>query len=78
MRMEHQKDNIDVTMICPGFVCTSIAINSLKGNGEPPGVDDIATSKGMKVDDFVRKMVKAVDQKNGRFLLVESRDWGFI
>ena len=31
MRMEHQKDNINVTIICPGFVRTPIAMNSLKG-----------------------------------------------
>ena len=28
------------------------------------GVDDVATRKGMKVDDFVRKMVRAIDNKN--------------
>ena len=63
MRMEHQKDNIDVTIICPGFVSTPIAMNSLKGDGSVLGVDDLATRKGLKVEDFARKMVRSVDQK---------------
>ena len=63
MRMEHQKDNINVTIICPGFVRTPIAINSLKGDGSVLGVDDLATRKGLKVEDFARKMVRSVDQK---------------
>ena len=63
MRMEHQKDNIVVTMICPGFVRTPIAINSLKGDGTVTGVDDLATRKGMKVDDFAVKMIGAIDEK---------------
>ena len=63
MRMEHQKDNIDVTIICPGFVRTPIAMNSLRGDGSVLGVDDLATRKGMQVEDFARKMVRSVDQK---------------
>ena len=63
MRMEHQKDNINVTIICPGFVRTPIAMNSLKGDGSVLGVDDLAKRKGLKVEDFARKMVRSVDQK---------------
>lgn len=63
MRMEHQKDNIYVTMICPGFVRTPIAMNSLRGDGSVLGLDDIATRKGMKVEDFAQKMFRSVEQK---------------
>lgn len=63
MRMEHQKDNIYVTMICPGFVRTPIAMNSLTGDGSVLGVDDLATRKGMKVEDFAQKMFRSVEQK---------------
>lgn len=63
MRMEHQKDNIYVTMICPGFVRTPIAMNSLRGDGSVLGLDDLATRKGMKVEDFAQKMFRSVEQK---------------
>ena len=63
MRMEHQKDNINVTIICPGFVRTPISMNSLKGDGSVSGVDDLATRKGLKAEYFARKMVRSVDKK---------------
>ena len=63
LRMEHQKDKIQVTMVCPGFVKTPIALNAVMGDGSPTGVDDIATRKGMDVDTFAAKMVNAVDHK---------------
>lgn len=63
LRMEHQKDNIFVTMICPGFVRTPIARNAFRGDGGVLGEDDLATRKGMKVTNFVRKMMEAIDQK---------------
>ena len=40
MRMKHQKDNIYFTMIYPGFVRTSIAMNKLRGDGSLLGVKD--------------------------------------
>ena len=63
MRMEHQKDNIDVTMICPGFVRTPISMNSLRGDGFVLGLDDLATRKGMKVEIFAQKMFRSVEKK---------------
>ena len=43
MRMEHQKDNIIATLICPGFVRTPIAMNSRRGYKSVLGLDDLAT-----------------------------------
>jgi dehydrogenase/reductase SDR family member 7 len=63
MRMEHQKDNVYVTMVCPGFVATPIALNSIQGDGTALGKDDEATRKGLDVVYFVRKMIHAIDQK---------------
>ena len=61
--MEHQKDNVIVTMVCPGFVATPIALNSIRGDGNSMGKDDQATRKGLNVIYFVRKMIQAIDQK---------------
>jgi len=63
MRMEHQKDNVSVTIVCPGFVATPIALNSIQGDGTALGKDDEATRKGLDVNYFVRKMIHAIDQK---------------
>ena len=63
LRMEHQKDNISVSLLCPGFVQTNVTINALTGDGSSLGHDDPATKNGLAVDAFCRKAIKALDKK---------------
>ena len=60
LRLEHDKDNIKVTMICPGFVNTNVARNALTADGSKQGYQDEMTEQGMNVDDFVKRMIKAI------------------
>ncbi|WP_299367336.1 SDR family oxidoreductase [Winogradskyella sp.] len=60
LRLEHDKDNIKVTMICPGFVNTDVARNALTGDGTKQGYQDEMTQQGLDVNIFARKMVKAI------------------
>ncbi|SDS48081.1 Short-chain dehydrogenase [Formosa sp. Hel1_31_208] len=60
LRMEHDKDNIMVTMICPGFVNTNVARNALTADGSQQGYQDEMTENGLDVDLFVKKMIKAI------------------
>ncbi|MFV8378534.1 SDR family oxidoreductase [Flavobacterium sp. LB3R33] len=61
LRMEHQKDNINVTLICPGFIQTNVAKNALTADGSKQNTDDEATLNGMPVIIFVKKLIKAVE-----------------
>ena len=63
LRMEHEKDNIKVTMICPGFVNTDVAKNALIGDGSKQNSHDIATQNGLSVEDFSKKMIKAIQKE---------------
>jgi len=63
LRMEHEKDNIKVTMICPGFVDTNVARNALTGNGNPQKSQDNATAKGLNVSVFTKQMLKAIKKE---------------
>ncbi|MDO1500860.1 SDR family oxidoreductase [Winogradskyella maritima] len=63
MRMEHEGDGIDVTLICPGFVNTNVAKNALTGDGSAQNTQDDATENGLQVDDFSTKMIKAIERK---------------
>ena len=60
LRMEHEKDNIKVTMICPGFVNTNVAKNALTGDGSPQNKQDRATKKGLSPEVFTKKMLQAI------------------
>ncbi len=63
LRLEHDKDNIKVTMICPGFVNTNVARNALTGNGSTQNEQDTATENGLDVDVFAKRMLKAIKKQ---------------
>lgn len=63
MRMEHQKDGVAVTLICPGFVQTNVTINALTGDGSSLGYDDPATKNGLMLSSFVKKMIRTIERK---------------
>ena len=63
LRMEHQKDNVNVTIVCPGFIHTNISMNALTGDGSAQQSMDQATGAGMAPDVFARKMMRAMDRQ---------------
>lgn len=63
LRMEHQKDNIKVTIVCPGFVNTNIAKNALIGDGSLQNKQDQATENGLTITQFCKRMVKAIQKE---------------
>ena len=65
LRMEHQKDGIEVCLICPGFVQTEIAFNALTADGSEQAKQDKATAAGIPPDKFAAKMWKAIS--NGKW-----------
>lgn len=62
LRMEHEKDGVGVTMICPGFVNTNVAQNALTGDGTAQNQQDEATENGLDVAIFAKKMVRAIER----------------
>lgn len=65
MRMEHEADGIQVTLLCPGFVNTNVARNALTGDGTQQGEQDTATEQGLTVGEFVMRGIRAIE--NGKF-----------
>jgi short-subunit dehydrogenase len=60
LRLEHDKDNVKVTMICPGFVNTNVARNALTADGSKQGSQDNMTANGLDVYTFAKLMIKAI------------------
>jgi len=63
MRAEHHQHNIDVTLLCPGYVHTNISYNALMGNGEKQEKLDSAQANGLNVQQFSEIAVKAIAKK---------------
>ena len=62
LRMEHEKDGIQVTLICPGFIQTNVAKNALTGNGNPQNTEDTATKNGLPVQLCAQKIIRAIER----------------
>ncbi|MFK7813842.1 MAG: SDR family oxidoreductase [Maribacter sp.] len=62
LRMEHEKDGISVTLICPGFVNTNVAKNALTANGSAQNEQDTATQSGMLPEVLAKRMIRAVER----------------
>jgi short-subunit dehydrogenase len=62
LRSEHYDDNIQVTMICPGFIHTPITISALTGDGSPLNKMDNAQSKGKTPEWCAEKIVRAIEK----------------
>lgn len=63
LRLEHQKDSIHVTMVCPGFVNTNVAKNALTGSGDIQNTQDTATEQGLSPKVFAKRMTHAIAKK---------------
>ncbi len=60
LRAEVWRENIHVTLICPGFVQTKISLKALTGNGKPQNTMDDATANGLSAENFAIKAVNAI------------------
>ncbi len=63
LRFEVQEHNIDVTIICPGFIATNISVNAMKGDGKKQNVMDEKTAAGMEVNTFAQKVLNILKKK---------------
>ena len=73
LRLEHDKHNIKVTMICPGFVNTDVARNALIGDGSQQQHQDASTQNGLNVTVFSQRMLKAI-QKEKREVYIGNHE----
>ncbi len=61
LRAECWRENVKVTMICPGFIRTKVSVNALTGDGSAQGKMDDATEHGMPPEVLARKILKAIE-----------------
>jgi len=63
LRAETYRDNIKVTLICPGFVRTQISVNALIGDGSKQNTMDESTEKGMAPEKLAGKIIRAIEKE---------------
>ncbi len=60
LRAEVWRNNIKVTVVCPGFVRTNISFNALKANGEINNVMDNTIGNGYPVEKVAEQILKVI------------------
>jgi len=73
LSLEEAKNNIKVTIACPGKINTPISLSALGKDGKSHGVMDHNQETGMPVDECVRQLLKAVD-RNKREVLIGNKE----
>jgi len=63
LRAEIHTYNVDITLICPGYVNTNVSMNALTGDGSPQNSMDKKTAAGLAPDYFAKKMLKAIKKR---------------
>ena len=74
LRAELYNDNIDVTLVCPGYVTTNISINALLGDGTKQQTMDKATANGIKPTRFAKLMAKAISKKRQEVYIAGAKE----
>ena len=69
LRVEVYRDNIGVTVVCPGYIKTNVSINAVTAEGGAHGKMDNGQEKGMLPEKCARGIVKAVANGKDEFYI---------
>lgn len=76
LRAEHWKDNIQVTMICPGFILTNLSVNALTGQGTPQNKMDKTHYKKRSAEWCAQRIVRAMERRREEVYIGGREVWG--
>ncbi|MHA7128420.1 SDR family oxidoreductase [Algoriphagus namhaensis] len=76
LRAEQHTHNIQVTLICPGFIRTQVSVNALTGDGTPLQEMDDAQANGMSPEECANKIFKAIKGKKEEVLIGGKETYG--
>ncbi|MBN2612298.1 MAG: SDR family oxidoreductase [Bacteroidales bacterium] len=60
LRSELSKQNIKVTIVCPGRILTNVSINAITKDGTAYGKMDEGQARGLPADVFARRLLRAI------------------
>lgn len=73
LMLEEEKNNVNVTIVCPGKINTDISVNAINGEGAKHGVMDHNQATGMSVEECVKQILTAVE-KNKKEVLIGNKE----
>lgn len=76
LRAELVQTDIKVTIICPGYIRTSISKNALTSDGTQQGTMDTKTDQGLSPDELARRAVRALEQQKREVVIGGKERFG--
>jgi dehydrogenase/reductase SDR family member 7B len=69
LQLEHHKDHIHVTMVCPGRVKTNISYHALTSSGLEHGLMDKGQENGVSADYCAKKIDQALKKRSRQVII---------
>lgn len=76
LRQEVFEHNINITLVCPGFIKTKVTINALKGDGSKLGEMSEGQQKGMTPEKCAEEIVAGVINNKQELYIGGREIWG--
>ncbi len=69
LRQEVQQHNINITLVCPGFIKTDVTKNALEGDGSKHNKMGKGQQQGMAPDIFAEKLLPKIAKKKNEIYI---------
>ncbi|MFN8322333.1 MAG: SDR family oxidoreductase [Chitinophagales bacterium] len=74
LRAEYSGNGIKALLVCPGFVNTNVAKNSLDRNGQPIGKNNKMIEGGLSPDYVAEQILNAIERNKEEILLAGNKE----
>lgn len=76
LRQEVYDDNIDISLVCPGYIKTDVTINALEGDGTKHNKMGKGQQKGMAPEQFAEKLLPKIAKQKEEIYIGGMEIWG--
>lgn len=76
LRQEVHKNNINISLVCPGFIKTNVTKNALEGDGRKHNKMGKGQEKGMSAQEFANKLLPQIAKGKKEIYIGGMEIWG--
>ena len=76
LRQEVYDDNINISLVCPGFIKTNVTKNALEGDGSKHNKMGEGQENGMPADEFAKKLIPKILSEKEEIYIGGKEIWG--
>jgi len=78
LRIETMRDNLKISIICPGFINTNVSVNALTADGSQQGKSDENIREGMSAEECARQILEGLQEKKMEILVGGEMEIGAV